>query len=203
MDTQQDALHAMEFRLEGEVQEYITMTFVVRELKSALGKKKIILELWDSRHVKKRRQQDCHRQWEYISSKDTLWLSWGKAIWITRHLSSLGKRRWGRNQFQDYLGWRTRVEGCDLESHQKEIERSDYQFETYQGCQAQWVGHATTWEANHNHRVMVYSKETEWKSIIYKIQEITRNQWARTSSQEVRKWTKSRSEETYPARRRK
>ena len=45
MDTQQDALHVMEFRLEGEVQEYITMTFVVRELKSALGKKKIILEL--------------------------------------------------------------------------------------------------------------------------------------------------------------
>ena len=45
MDTQQDALHVMEFRLEGEVQEYITMTFVVRELKSALGKKKITLEL--------------------------------------------------------------------------------------------------------------------------------------------------------------
>ena len=45
MDTQRDALLVMEFRLEGEAQEYITITFVVRELKSALGKKKIILEL--------------------------------------------------------------------------------------------------------------------------------------------------------------
>ena len=45
MDTLQDALRAMEYKSEGEVQEYITMTFVVRELKNALGKRKTILEL--------------------------------------------------------------------------------------------------------------------------------------------------------------
>ena len=80
MDTQQDAPRVTKFRLEIEVQEYITMTFVVIELKSALGKKKITLELWDSRHVKKRRQQDCHRQLEYQSQRYSM------AIMVKGHM---------------------------------------------------------------------------------------------------------------------
>ena len=52
-------------RLGEEAQEFTTVTCVVRELRSALGRRKTILVLWNLRHAKTKRQHDRRKQLEY------------------------------------------------------------------------------------------------------------------------------------------